>query len=532
MHSCGQTPFQVKFYQYCGSLFAVRQNEIYTVDKDFKFKEVVKISCDQLLNHLFYSGGILLLQIRGKLDGFIVNMQTLKVTKVKLYGKQIPIQLNSYGIQLSTQYLSQFIGIDQLNELNKSQVSYFSQLMKQSIYQKLIVTCCQKIISSLSISKQNSLLRELQLSQEQSYYKENTLSLQELAFVTPITNSQQQIYLTLYNNAIYVIDQQIQVLQQYYIDFQFYIGLTRKHQFYSTTIQFGFQYQTIYNNGQIYLIYFDQLYVLSNSNLIKVANVPDFNTELECSSSYGNIFSLNGTIYVQNNIKQIFVLIQNSFKFVKEVPENFIQFYQYLDAVYAVGLERVWAVRNNFTLEVIWDNGGDSGSCTNKVAFCGSGCLIVTTNCEERVFALNMITGEFTVFTNNIKFNQQFNVENIQNIIELGYFGIQIQQNIQDELFGKQFDNNMQRYNNQYWQIQRNQQFSQLYDQQMNQLYDNYYQHQFNERMNQQQQQFKEFVIQFHCQRNQLCNSINSLYQVKLQIIIQNFEQMFLNDVQ
>ncbi|CAL6105045.1 Conserved_hypothetical protein [Hexamita inflata] len=529
MHSCGQTPFQVKFYQYCGSLFAVCQNVIYTIDIDFQYKEVIKISCDQLLNHLFYSGGILLLQIRGKFEGYIVNMQTLKVTKVKLNGQQIPIQLNRYGIQLTTQYLSSFIGIDQVNELNDFQECYFSQLMKNTLYQKLIITCCHKIISSLSISKQNSLLRELQLSQDQLYQKDDTLSLQQLAFVTPITNSQQQIYLTLYNNAIYVINQQRQVLQQYYINFQFYIGLTRKHQLYSTTINFGFQYQTIYNNGQIYVLFFDQLYVLSNQNLTIVATVPDFNTQLECGSSFGNIFSQNGSVYVQNNIKQIFALIQNSFKFVLSVPELFIKFYQYLNFVYAVGQERVWAVNN--VLEVIWDNGGDSG-CTNTVAFCGSGCLIVTTNNEERVFALNMITGEFTVFQNDIQFNQQLNPENTQNIIELGQFGIKIRQNIQDELFGKEYDKNMQQYCNQYWSIQRKQHFSQLYDQQMNQLYDKYYQHQFNDRMNQQEKLFKGLALQFHCQRNQLCKSINSLYQVKLQIMIQSFEQMFLNDVQ
>ncbi|CAL6029793.1 Hypothetical_protein [Hexamita inflata] len=200
----------------------------------------------------------------------------------------------------------------------------------------------------------------------------------------------------------------------------------------------------------------DFVFVLKdNFEIQMVSQVPNFGKYVNVSiDEYkkldltgGHMFTLNDKLYIHNNSNKLFQVRGKSLRCVNRKHFN-THYYQFCDKVYAVGQFNIFKVESNLKLVEI------ENVAYPRIIFAQGGVLVLIhyydySNAVQKYFVLNMLDGVITTIKQD-----EVNLQNIQNVIELGPTGWQLKNQILARLCGADFQQRMVDYFNNYQKVQ------------------------------------------------------------------------------
>ncbi|CAL5999176.1 Conserved_hypothetical protein [Hexamita inflata] len=207
---------------------------------------------------------------------------------------------------------------------------------------------------------------------------------------------------------------------------------------------------------KVYFNVLDFVFVLKDNFEIQMVNqVPNFGRHVNKSiDTYkkldltgGHMFTLNDKLYIHNNSNKLFQVRWKSLRCVNRKHFN-THYYQFCDKVYAVGQFNIFKVESNLKLVEI------ENVAYPRIIFAQGGVLVLIhyydySNAVQNYFVLNMLDGVIS----SVK-PYEVNLQNIQNVIELGPTGWQLKNEILARLCGADFQQRMVDYFNNYQKVQ------------------------------------------------------------------------------
>ncbi|CAL6110035.1 Conserved_hypothetical protein [Hexamita inflata] len=166
--------------------------------------------------------------------------------------------------------------------------------------------------------------------------------------------------------------------------------------------------------------------------------VPFYNKQ-DQFSYYGKMFSLNGSFYVNNNNGQLFQYKNEQFEPVLEIYGEFNQF---CDIVVQFDYQMHCVNIASYKLE--FERIGDVPSAY-YVKIASNGVLILQNNKYENVYAVDLVNQCVKMILGQYKF------ANLQNMLIIGEYGLQLPDEVQNSLLGDKFSNQTLNYQDQYF---------------------------------------------------------------------------------
>ncbi|CAL6039903.1 Conserved_hypothetical protein [Hexamita inflata] len=247
------------------------------------------------------------------------------------------------------------------------------------------------------------------------------------------------LYTVVEDNSLFIVDKEFNILKQTPINCEIFSGYENKNDG-IITIYEGYQHQLIPCCGKLYIQIRDKVYVLNNQWFIYVFDIPDFDDD-DVNSFYCCLFCVNNELYVKSQ-SDIFIYRNEQLVHVRKDQEwNF----QHQHKVYsyewhhtALNIFEI-AAENTKSLLLQIHN-------TDTILFFHNG-IVITELFNDTYVIADLINGNLLDF--------KFESSNMLQHIVFGSSGVQLNNKIIDQYFGKNFE------------IQQKQFYEQLIEQQM-----------------------------------------------------------------
>ncbi|CAL6066764.1 Conserved_hypothetical protein [Hexamita inflata] len=320
-----------------------------------------------------------------------------------------------------------------------------------------------------------------------------------------------ELYMSVSNNFIYILNKQNEVQAQYPVDFNLaFQTMYTNYCKVKPVVNFSQYFQTHICRGVIYLQYFENVVKLENRQLVFVAQIPFLRKDNE-NSYFGRIFSLNNDLYVHNNNGQLFKLVDGKFIHVMNLVARY--FFQFCDRVVAIQDNSVYRVQSDLSLTLI-----HNFPVIEYVSYAQSGMLIIQTVLNGFNFqnefvnlvdmSIREVRQEEHGPNSNISevwYDKIYGRKNVDSIQALGETGLQLRTKFLNEIFDEEFQNEMvsvyQKYIN-----EQTQQFPQFMIQMRNLLSVDimikYYKEQLNLKYNKSDKQLELLTARTHSKLN------------------------------
>ncbi|CAL5973151.1 Conserved_hypothetical protein [Hexamita inflata] len=240
----------------------------------------------------------------------------------------------------------------------------------------------------------------------------------------------------------------------YYLSFEKYKYVVQET---SLTLQPGWTQSTCIYNNNLYIVIFDNVFILSNLELFLVARIPDYNLFMSQPVNLNfsaQIFSFNNYLYVHNNSSKLFQITQNKLKCVN-TNQNNVFYAQFCDHVFVFQFNKVQKLKCIFELELVQD------IRSSRLLFCSGAIAILVVICEwerkyESLYIVNMLDGcvkywldtdhQFIQMDADQVHNEQIN----KDALELDQTGFKIKDQIIDQILGIEFRKRVSDYRKTY----------------------------------------------------------------------------------
>ncbi|CAL6052207.1 Hypothetical_protein [Hexamita inflata] len=283
------------------------------------------------------------------------------------------------------------------------------------------------------------------------------------------------LYLGVLNSYLYVFNEQKVCLNIQQLIYNFELGLTEKFFSYthsiinlyrpelhtrSVTLNDTYQTNVVHFKGKFYFTVFNFVFCYENLTVKQVAIIPKYQNYFRCKKKQvprhsgeprkhlnimkfpsGTMFTMNNKLYVHNHSNELYELIGNTFKCVDN-DHVFKSYYQFCDKVYCVDFNHLYAVQQNLKLKVLAE------FTEPKILVNHNGVLIIACRLNDQpemeYLALNMldeVAAQIPNLAGYFQNNQQLND------FELGIAGLQLSEEITNEVFGPKYSSRVQQYN-------------------------------------------------------------------------------------
>ncbi|CAL6000223.1 Conserved_hypothetical protein [Hexamita inflata] len=236
---------------------------------------------------------------------------------------------------------------------------------------------------------------------------------------------QYDIFVSLEDNNLTVFDSEYRILSQTQINFDFRTGYCSPKYNRSRVCTFdSFNYVPVICNSTVYVQGFDYLYKLQGTNLIQVTKIPNMNLSetRDPDCFYGCLFSIDNELYCHSNCS-FYKLVNNTFKLVKFSNMDG-QIFQSHTSLYFHSESKLYKV-TDFSFSFV--------TSAPKLKRVGSVLLCFSSDYKQ-VTVIEMETG-MKKTVQNASFDQ-----NLSGAIELGANGIQIKDQIIQNIFSTRFE--------------------------------------------------------------------------------------------
>ncbi|CAL6023209.1 Hypothetical_protein [Hexamita inflata] len=314
----------------------------------------------------------------------------------------------------------------------------------------VFVVPIQQIVKIVSINK---------IHESQAYYTEDPSVFEQKALTYAMFTHKPVHYLGFFisveNSTLYLHDADLKIIKEYKIQYNFlqksekYLCVNvffkylfvRKYRGVFITLPPPYYTNGLFFKGKFYFTAFQYLYVIQDTKVERIL-VPNYFHSIGVRLNYppGQLFTLNGKLFIHNQSKQLFEVRRNKLKCVDQEHVN-KYYYQFADRVYCVDATHI----SRYEIDTMkWINISEIQNI--RIHFCNGGALIYQS--EQEVFALNMLDGEVQ------QVKQPKFVENITDNIEFGLYGCQLKKEIMQQLFGVDITHRMMQYYYRYKQGQ------------------------------------------------------------------------------
>ncbi|CAL6041652.1 Conserved_hypothetical protein [Hexamita inflata] len=243
------------------------------------------------------------------------------------------------------------------------------------------------------------------------------------------------IYITIEDNFIYVVDNNQVILDKIAVDFDFYCGRPNINNPSGPPAVFSYRlYQPVICKGEIYVLVFDSLYKLFDLKMQFVAKIPNF-SQRNNSALVNRFFSYNDKIYAHDfNFDQSTLYYLEGFEFVKCKDFNtsfdihFINFCNLVNIWYQES--DILKLDNELNTTSICEINVDDLIYVNA-----KGILIAFTSDFKSIKILNLLDQTVSVIPNSIYCNNQI----LNSPLVLGRCGLQLNEKLLQQLVGCEF---------------------------------------------------------------------------------------------
>ncbi|CAL6022251.1 Conserved_hypothetical protein [Hexamita inflata] len=235
------------------------------------------------------------------------------------------------------------------------------------------------------------------------------------------------VYASISNNQIYLFNQRKVILQSIPVDFNLYPGSSCMNYCYGKECIFDAKlHNLIYCENHIYVQCYEKILELTEKLTLEyIASIPDLTLSTP-AAFYGRVFTMQGKLYAHNyNGSQsysgmLYVLVDNRFKEVKEMPGSFFCF---CDNVYVWDYKgfNLYKLTNELELITIINIIDKE----NQYVTWSNGVLIIYTG-DGSYLMLNMLTSQLQYL------NNQVNIK-----LFLGQYSNQLEDQCIDNAFGQ-----------------------------------------------------------------------------------------------
>ncbi|CAL5997457.1 Conserved_hypothetical protein [Hexamita inflata] len=238
------------------------------------------------------------------------------------------------------------------------------------------------------------------------------------------------LYIVIEDNNLYIIDKDMNILQQTEINCEIYSGYQNPNLCNGQIIQEGYFSQLIICKGVIYIQILNKVCYLHNQQFELLIEIPDFDYD-DTNSYYCSIFSLNDQLYIKNTT-QCFIYRDNQLIAV----DSQIWAFQSQNQVFMYN----WQYVNNFkdgiynevsVYEFQVNNKRNIKNLTNVeyVNYMQNGILTVLFR-DNTMQIIDLQTGDSKQIV--------IDYDNYYQYLHLGQFGLQFQEDLVEQYFGPQ----------------------------------------------------------------------------------------------
>ncbi|CAL6016942.1 Conserved_hypothetical protein [Hexamita inflata] len=406
----------------------------------------------------FFSSGILILSSSAFETVYAVNIVTqqtqilhhdTRFSKNNIYDN---VELGVAGIQLKNEIISKLFGEDAISKIKEAYENFYNiNTTKYSELEHELNSYICKAKGQIPLEYQTVSIQS-QINKPIKQY--SILQKCQLMNVVKL-KSNYNIYLAIEDSNMYIIDEYRRVYSQHQVDYDMYAGIYEQYyqrgqnqqdvfntinqtKKYQIEHSYAFQSNATIFNGGIYVQKFNQVYKVHNKHLQYIANIPS-DTEI-----------FDFILYSQNN--QLFAInddgvqyqLKGSHQYNKRfvsIQKTFAQYYQFCNKQLLYEKCRKPQVYGHTTDKNIGDD-------NLKFIVNQGGVIILKTDgypkqTQKLYYFINLISGQIES-TKNQRFKvdefEKFEFEKLLDSIELGWSGLQINDEIINKIFNKPGD--------------------------------------------------------------------------------------------
>ncbi|CAL6024320.1 Putative_ubiquitin fusion degradation protein [Hexamita inflata] len=235
-----------------------------------------------------------------------------------------------YHVQISNFQLSPCSYIKLLPEnMDFFKLNNLQHLLKSSLINISAVITGQWLQIQINVIKNNI---RLKFPKQYYIYTFQTIN-RDLQMNVVKLNQYFDVYASISNNQIYLFNQRKVILQSIPVDFNLYPGSSCMNYCYGKECIFDAKlHNLIYCENHIYVQCYEKILELTEKLTLEyIASIPDLTLSTP-AAFYGRVFTMQGKLYAHNyNGSQsysgmLYVLVDNRFKEVKEMPGSFFCF--------------------------------------------------------------------------------------------------------------------------------------------------------------------------------------------------------------
>ncbi|CAL6001713.1 Hypothetical_protein [Hexamita inflata] len=201
--------------------------------------------------------------------------------------------------------------------------------------------------------------------------------------------------------------------------------------------------------NKIYFTVFDHLFYCDKTQIVKVAQIPNYQHRFKQSWNLanpgGDLFTIQDELYVHNHSKGLYKLNGQKLQLVDNKHLN-KYYYQFCDKVYCFDMQNIYVVGKNLKMKQIFER--------QFIDFIiHKGAVIVfkyhqPNGQQQQQYVLNMIDGSINTTTRYFDIRGQFKDPNL--LFNFGESGLQFNDEILTELFGQGTSRQINEYYKEY----------------------------------------------------------------------------------
>ncbi|CAL6045850.1 Hypothetical_protein [Hexamita inflata] len=273
-----------------------------------------------------------------------------------------------------------------------------------------------------------------------------------------------EIFIAIKDGNLLLLNKDLRVINLQHIEYCFNAGQSDKlcyNQLYNDKLKRIVQFKSRYIpvrylnnvcrfNGQIFVVVLDLIFVLKESNLELLCEIPRFGIfkqERHCDQNQTWLFTYNRKLYVHNNSAELFELKQNKLRRVKRNQEGFIYF-QFCDKLFCLQNNiQIFKVVNNTDFQLQFMKQIDY----SQVNFNCNGVVVLEViedqnQFKENIFhVLNLLDEKIVTVTSALNFYYY-----TENNISFGETGYVLESEFLLGQFGPDFKERVEAYQRNY----------------------------------------------------------------------------------
>ncbi|CAL6107105.1 Hypothetical_protein [Hexamita inflata] len=207
-------------------------------------------------------------------------------------------------------------------------------------------------------------------------------------------------------------------------------------------IQNSLMNNSVLYQNKVYFTVFDHLFYCDKIQIVKVAQIPNYQHRFKQSWNLanpgGDLFTIQDKLYVHNHSKGLYKL--NGQKLQQVDNKHFNKYYyQFCDKVYCFDMQNIYLVGKNLKMKQIFEDYKNELFGYYYIDFIiHKGAIIVFKYHQpngQQQYALNMIDGSINTTTRYFDIRGQFKDPNL--LFNFGESGLQFNDEILTEMFGE-----------------------------------------------------------------------------------------------